>query len=123
MTGNDVVQRALKLLNYTTPTGETDNRQNAEQIRKALDAVNQTLADMLFVMGEPFREMNSLGEDLPIEDDAAIRVMVPGVAMYLAQGENDADSYDRVSVMYHQLRNTLHRPVERVRDTFPYPYA
>ena len=123
MTGNDVEQRALVLLNYTTPTGETDNRQNAEQIRKALDAVNQTLADMLFVMGEPFREMNSLGEDLPMEDDAAIRVMVPGVAMYLAQGENDADSYDRFSVMYHQLRNTLHRPAERVRDTFPNPWV
>lgn len=121
MTGNDVVERALILLNYTTPIGETDNRLNAEQIRKALPFLNQVLADLLFIQRLPFVEVDSLNDKLPLTDDVAIRVAVPGVAMYLAQGENDADSYDRFALEYNQRRNSLHRPTERVQDTFPYP--
>lgn len=121
MTGNDVVERALVLLNYTTPTGEPDPRQNAEQLRKAKDYLNQVLADMLFIQRLPFVQVDSLDDELPMTDDAAIRVAVYGVAMHLAQGENDADSYDRFAFEYNQRRNSLHRPTERVRDTFPYP--
>ena len=121
MTGNDVVERALVLLNYTTPTGETDPRQNAEQMRKALPYLNQVLTDLLFIQKLPFVEVDSLNDKLPLSDDVAMRVAVYGVAMYLAQGENDADSYDRFALEYNQRRSSVPRPVERVRDTFPYP--
>lgn len=121
MTGNQVVERALILLNYTAPTGETDNRLNAEQIRRALPCLNQVLADLLYIQQLPLVEVDSLADKLPITDDVAIRVAVPGVAMYLAQGEADADAYDRWALEYTQRRNSLPRTPKRVRDSFPYP--
>ena len=123
MIGNTVVERALVLLNYTTPTGSTDNRQNAEQIRRALDCLNQVLADLQFIMREELAEVNSLADPLPLPDDVAMRVAVYGVAMYLAQGENDADAYDRMAPEYIRRRNSVPRPRERVQDTFPRPWT
>lgn len=121
MTGEAVVQRALVLLNYTTPAGETDNRLNVEQIRRALPCLNQVLADLQFIQRTALKEVECLNDELPLTDDVAIRVAVPGMAMYLAQGEGDADAYDRWALEYSQRRNSLCRPAARIEDAIPYP--
>ena len=119
MTGHDVVERALILLNYTTPEGATDNKLNAEQIRRALPILNTVLADLMYIQRLPTVQVTQLADELPVSTDAAVRLVVPGVAMYLAQSEGDADSYNRFAGEYYQRRSSLERAPERVRDVSP----
>lgn len=121
MTGADVVEQALVLLNYTTPIGETDNALNAEQIRRALPALNQVMADLVRIKDpdKPFERLTSIDDELPLDDGTVILVAVPGVAMYLAHGENDADNYNRFSNEYYQRRNHVHRNNVKRKDYLP----
>ncbi len=122
MTGFKVVDHALYLLNYTVPSGATNNNQNAELLRRALPYVNSVLADILHIQHKPFDMVDDLADELPIDDDIALRVMAPGVAMYLAQGENDGDNYNRWSAEYSQRRSGIAREVRRVQDVQPTPH-
>lgn len=121
MTGYAVVEQALMLLNYTTPTGDTDNTLNAEQIRRGLPALNAVLMDIQRIQGQVSPPLGSLAQELPISEEVAVLVAAPGVAMHLAQGENDADNYNRFSLEYSQRRNGVPRSPGRVRDTIPAP--
>ncbi len=119
MTGYDVIRQALLLLDYTTPAGEIDPRQNGEQLRRALPVLGTVLGDILHIQGVPFVPVESLAEPLPVTDDIAWRVMVPGVAMYLAESENDGDSYNRFAQEYQQKRSSVPRGTRRVLDVQP----
>lgn len=121
MTGYEVVQQALTLLNYTTPTGDTDNGLNAEQLRRSLPILNTVLADLLKVAGKPMQKVADLQEELPLEEHVAMLAAVPGVAMYLAQSEGDGDSYNRWETEYVQRRRMAARPHGAVKDTVPWP--
>lgn len=121
MTGYAVVEQAMLLLNYTTPTGDTDNNLNAEQIRRSLPALNAVLMDIMRIQGKTAPPIGTLAEELPLSDEAALLVAAPGVAMYIAHGENDADNYNRFSLEYAQRRNGLKRSPGRIRDTVPTP--
>lgn len=119
MTGYDVTRQALILLGYTDPTGEIDSRQNGEQLRRALPVLGTVLADIRHLQGLAPVQVESLADPLPVSDDIALRVLVPGVAMYLAQGENDGDSYNRFSQEYLQKRSGVPREARRVLDVQP----
>ncbi len=119
MTGFDVVERALTLLNYTTPTGVADAQQNAEQLRRGLPIVNTVLVDICHIRRVPIVQQESLADPLPVDEDIALRVMVPGVAMYLAQTENDGDNYNRYAAEYSSRRSSVAGESRRVQDTSP----
>ncbi len=121
MTGYEVVQKALVRLNYTTPMGDTDNGLNAEQIRRSLPILNTVLADLQTVAGVEITELTDLQEELPLDKKVAVMAAVPGVAMHLAQGESDGDSYNRFAVEYEQRRRLAARPHGRVKDVVPWP--
>lgn len=121
MTGYEVVQQALTLLNYTTPTGDTDNGLNAEQLRRSLPILNTVLADLLKVAGKPMQKVADLQEELPLDEYVAMLAAVPGVAMHLAQSEGDGDSYNRWATEYVQRRRMAARPHGVVKDTVPWP--
>ena len=116
VTGFKVVDHALYLLNYTVPSGATNSNQNAELLRRSLPYVNAVLADILHIQHKPFDSVSSLAEVLPVDEDTAIRVMAPGVAMYLAQSENDGDNYNRWSAEYSQRRSGIARESRRIQD-------
>ena len=121
MTGYEVVQQALTLLNYTTPTGDVDNGLNAEQLRRSLPILNTVLADLLKVAGKPMQKVADLQEELPLDEYVAMLAAVPGVAMHLAQSEGDGDSYNRWATEYVQRRRMAARPHGTVKDTVPWP--
>ena len=121
MTGYEVVQQALLRLNYTTPNGDTDNGLNAEHLRRGLTVVNTVLADLQTVAGVELTQITDLQEELPLDKKVALLAAVPGVAMHLAQGEGDGDSYNRFATEYEQRRRLAARPHGRVRDVVPWP--
>ena len=121
MTGYEVVEQALILLNYTTPVGDTDNGLNAEQLRRGLPILNTVLADLLTVAGQPMQKLDDLESEVPLEEHVALLAAVPGVAMYLAQSEGDGDSYNRWQLEYSQRRRMMARPHRTVKDVVPRP--
>ena len=121
MTGYEIVERALVLLNYTTPQGDTDNGLNAEHLRRSLTILNTVLEDLLNVAGAKLCELKDLQEDVPLEENVAKMAAVPGVAMYLAQSENDGDSFNRWSDIYVQRRRMAAQKHGTVRDAVPWP--
>ncbi len=121
MTGYEVVEQALLQLNYTTPTGEPDNALNAEQIRRSLPVLNVVLTDILRIQGEKPVKVDTLATELPVADDVALLVAVPGVAMYLAHSENDGDNYNRFAEEYDRRRQSVPRGSKRVTDRIPIP--
>ena len=121
MTGYEVVQQALVRLNYTTPLGDTDNGLNTEHLRRGLTVVNTVLADLQTVAGVELTQITDLQEELPLDKKVALLAAVPGVAMHLAQGEGDGDSFNRFATEYEQRRRLAARPHGRVRDVVPWP--
>lgn len=121
MTGYEVVQQALVRLNYTTPLGDTDNGLNSEHLRRGLEAVNTVLADLQEVAGAELTQLTELEEKLPLDEKVAVLAAVPGVAMHLAQGEGDGDSFNRFATEYEQRRRLAARPHGKVRDVVPWP--
>ena len=121
MTGYEVLQKALVRLNYTTPLGDTDNGLNTEHLRRGLEAVNTVLADLQHVAGVELTQITDLQEELPLDKMVVLLAAVPGVAMHLAQGESDGDSFNRFVTEYEQKRRLAARPHGKVKDVLPWP--
>lgn len=109
MTGEKVFERALVLLNYTDPAGNVSRRQNAEIFKRAVPVINAVLADVQHVSGGKFVQIEDIDADLPVSDDVAMRVMPYGVAMHIAQSENDGDNQQLMAQMYNSLRGSIPR--------------
>lgn len=120
MTGFEAVERALVLLNYTDSYGNASAKQNSELLQRSVPVINHILADILYIMGRPPVQIATANDELPISDDVAVRVLVPGVAMLVALSEND-DSERLYATLYNQARATLPRAAERRQDVLPRP--
>ena len=121
MTGEELLRQALYLLNYTNNRGEIDTRNSEELIRRGVPIVNAVLADVLPIAGEPVSAIGTLEDTLPVSEDTAVRVMVYGVAMWLAQSEADGDNQQLMASIYSQKRNAIRRSSGRVADVLPVP--
>lgn len=106
MTGLDVIQKALLLLNYTDNAGHADSRVSGAAQARGLSILNQLLADAWYAEHDdtPFVPLNTASETLPCGDRVAADVLPYGVAMMLAQGEGDGDNQTLFAALYNQKR-------------------
>lgn len=101
-TGQEVLEQALRLLNYTDIYGQLDGQQHAELYKRGLAAVNQIYSDLWFTgRREPFLPLVTLQEPLSLSVRQLHDVMPYGVAMLLALSEGDGDN----QLLYTQLYN------------------
>lgn len=121
MTGQELLEQALYLLNYTNNRGEIDTRNSQELLRRGVPIINAVLADVLPIAGEPIAAIGSLSDMLPVAEEIAAAVMPYGVGMWLAQSEADGDNQQLMSALYNQKRNAIRRPSGRVADVLPIP--
>ena len=121
MTGTKLVEQALKLLGYTTHTGDVDNAQSGEQVRRGLAVLNQVLADLCRIKNplEDPVQLANLNDPVPLPEDEAVRVAVPGLAMYLAMGTGDSENYNWFMEEYYQRRNSIKRDHQVRMDVQP----
>lgn len=118
-TGRDVLERALRLLNYTDGAGRLDGQQYAELFKRGLALVNQIYGDLWFLEREDaFCELIDLSAPLRLSSRCVHDVAPYGVAMLLAQSESDGDNQQLFASLYNQKRSALHRSVRR-RDVLP----
>ena len=121
MTGNELLTRAMQLLGYTTHMGEADNSLNAELIRRGLPILQQVLADLYRIKHpeKPEPLPTDLDTEILLSEDEAVRVAVPGMAMYLAKGAGDNESYNLYSDEYARHRNSVRRATTARVDVQP----
>lgn len=116
-TGNDVFNRAMMLLGYTDVDGEVNGAQSAELFRRALDVLNQVLADLWpLERDDELVPMTSVNADVPLSAAAIENVMPYGVAMFLAQADGDGANQQFYASLYQQKRNVVKRPGHTRRD-------
>lgn len=121
MTGFEVFQRALTLLNYTDVSGRINGQQTSELTARCVPLVNAILNDIQFIQKVPFSPITSPGDALPLDENTVVGVMVYGVAMLLAQSEGDGDNQQTMALLYNQKRNAIPRTSRRVKDVIPVP--
>jgi len=105
MTGLDVIQKALLLLNYTDNSGHVDSRVSGAVKTRGLSILNQLLSDAWYAQKETaFVPLRTVGETLTCSERVAADVLPYGVAMMLAQGEGDSDNQSLFAAIYNQKR-------------------
>lgn len=120
MTGRTVWNNALAVLNYTDGDGNVSASLNTELNKRSLVIVNQILADVLHCTGGPMTELETLGDKIPLCDEA-LPVLVYGVASLLALSAEDGTAQQMYATLYNQARSSLPRRSRSKRDVIPYP--
>lgn len=119
-TGNDVFRRAISLLGYTGADGAVNGAQSAELFRRGLNIVNQVMADIWpLERKDAYIPLSNINDDIPLSQYAVESTMLYGVAMFLAQSEEDGENQQFYSSLYQQKRNAVKRPPVRRVDTLP----
>lgn len=121
MTGRELMEQAMRLLNYTDPRGEIDRNQTGELFRRGRAMVNQLLADLLPIEGKEITRIDTLDDVLPVSDRTAMTAAPYGLAMLLAGSEGDGDNQQMMAAIYNQKRGSVRRPGSRVADRLPWP--
>lgn len=121
MTGDELLQRAMRLVGCTDHRGEIDRTAYAELFARGTTLINTILTDVQPIEGTQPQEICTLADELPVSDLAARGVMPYGVAMLLAQCEGNGTDQQVMASIYEQKRGSIRRPAERVIDTVPSP--
>lgn len=107
MTGQQVWEQALALLNYTDGEGRPGVQGGSALRGRALYLVNQMLRELWNTeQSAAFAPLAHLGEAVWLSGRAA-EALPYGVAMLLAQGEGDNDNYAVFRTLYTQKRAAL----------------
>lgn len=103
--GQDILEQALRLLNYTDIYGQLDGQQHMELYKRGLAAVNQIYCDLWYAgKTEPFLPLTSLREPVLLSARQVQDVMPFGVAMLLALSEGDSDNQQLYATLYNRKR-------------------
>lgn len=103
--GQDVLEQALRLLNYTDIYGQVDGQQHMELYKRGLAAVNQIYCDLWHTGNDkPFLPLFSLKEPILLPARQLADVMPYGVAMLLALSEGDGDNQQLYAAIYNRKR-------------------
>jgi hypothetical protein len=118
MTGNEILNQAYILLNYTDSNGNIDSGNNASINKRSLSIVNQIYAD-LWDSQELFEPLHAMHETINLNAHAVFNVMPYGVAMLIAQSEGDADNQSLYASLYNQRRPSAFEKSGRIADKLP----
>ena len=116
MTGREIVNHAMALLGYTDRTGAYNSGVLEGRGVAVLNAVYNDLytPSNHETAYEPVTDIN---QEIRLPADLINDCMIYGVAMWLAQSENDSDNSQRFATIYNQKRSHLTR-LSRVEDVY-----
>ncbi len=102
MTVREMYQKALTLLGYA---GSDSISGEAEFVRKGIAVINQIYSDLFYAVSkESFVYVNSFTDKINLPERILNDVMPYGVAMLLAQSENDSDNQMIFAALYNKKR-------------------
>lgn len=116
MTGNDILNTSLQLLGYNESNGNTHLTTVIRN--RAVAIVNLVYMELSRNCGVNNTPICSLGDEIKLPDRVLNEIMPSGVAMYIANGEGDANNEAFWGREYNAKRATL-SSFETVKDTIP----
>ena len=120
-TGQEVLTRALQLLGYVDSLGNIDALQDAELMKRGTAAVIQIYNDIRHIENpneydnEPF----NMADDIRLSDISINDVMPYGVAMLIADMDNNGAAQAKFANIYNQKRKIVPRNTIRRADVIP----
>lgn len=102
----EVFENTLKLLGYSDANG---NAQLTQRIRnRAVVAINAVYSDLFRIEGQgEFKAIKSLDEELELPQNVLTDIFPFGLAMFIAQNENDGDQQQFYASLYNSKRTLL----------------
>lgn len=117
MTARDVLNKALIMLGYTRSNGEMSGEQ--ELFKRGIVAVNQVCADLHYALGrEDYKPIETSSDEIDLPERILYDVVPYGVAMFVAQSENDGDSQQLYASLYNKKRKSV-RSQNSIQDVMP----
>ena len=117
MTARDILTTAMTMLGYTRNNGEISGEQ--ELFKRGIIAVNQAYADLFYLLGgKDYKAITSSNDTINLPERILNDIMPYGVAMFIAQSENDGDSQALYANIYNKKRASV-RIANTVQDVMP----
>lgn len=117
MTGQEMIEKASRLLGYTASNG---NLQLSSRLAsKGLDILNQIYSDLWRICKKDlFLPLANVSVDIDLPERAINDVMPYGVAMFLAQSEEDSAQQQIYATLYNRKKTGLSR-TDTIKDVLP----
>lgn len=117
MTGQEMIQKASCLLGYIASNG---NMQLSSRLAsKSLDILNQIYSDLWRVCKKGFfLPLANVSVNIDLPERAINDVMPYGVAMLMAQSEEDSMQQQIYATLYNRKKIGLSR-IETIKDVWP----
>lgn len=117
MTLREMYIKAMILLGYVKSDGEISGHQELQ--KQSVAAVNQIYTDLYFALGKSdFKPLDNSSQGIDLPERILNDVMPYGVAMLIAQSENDGDSQALYANIYNKKRASV-RAENTVQDVMP----
>ena len=115
----EIYDMALCELGYTDNMGYSNND---DLKQRAVQLINSIYSDLYYACGlKDFKPVCYMSDEITLPEKVLNDCMHYGVAMKLAQGENDGDSLLMKSALYNQKRaHCTHKAP--IIDDFPMPW-
>lgn len=102
MTGRQLFQQALQLLGYTNNFGISNE---SALMQRGLGIVNAIYSDLFYACGKKeFKPVPDMDSEIILPERVLNDCFVYGLAMMLAQSENDGDNQQLYAALYNQKR-------------------
>lgn len=120
-TGKEVLSRALQLLGYTNSYGEVDALQDAELIKRGAVAVEQIYNDLQRIENNNVLSDDafSMNDELSLSAVSVNDIMPYGVAMLLADMDNNGVLQAKFAAIYNQKRAGVPKSAATITDVIP----
>ena len=117
MKASQILNSALKVLGYSDANG---NPKLTGRIRnRAVVTVNLVYADLWHICSkEPFEPIKALDDEIKLPQKATDEVFIYGLAMHIAQSENDGDQQQLYAHLYNTKRTRLSHTAT-IKNTIP----
>lgn len=120
-TGKEVLNRALELLGYTNNIGNVDGSQDAELFKRGKAVVSQIYDDLKRIDKAADKTVSyaDMNASIPLSPEAVDDIMPYGVAMMIADLDNNGVAQAKFADLYNQKRRSVPRNVLTITDVIP----
>ena len=117
-TVGSLVQNSVQMLGYTDRYGSPDSEQYANLYKASLVFVNMIVSDLAKIEGISYVPHTSEDDELYLSQITIDDIAPYGLAMWLAQLNNDGDNQALFASLYNQKRALTPHPKHTIKQTF-----
>ena len=119
MTGRDVLNRALLLMDRVDCDGMADTENTADYENKALVLLNPLISELSKAeRRETAVPVSSLEEEIALSDDTIEKCLAYAIASHLAFMDNDMNTFNFYQTQYERNKALIPTEEEGITDTF-----